>query len=79
MDCDFILLIGTNPRFEATIVNARIRKSYLNNNTNIVSVNNVGDLTYPYRSLDGKTKTIKDIFQGNHSVSNEIINSNQFE
>ena len=74
-DSDFILLIGTNPRFEATIVNARIRKSYLNNNTKIVSVNNVGDLTYPYKSLDGKTKTIKDIFEGNHSVSNEIISS----
>ena len=74
-DSDFILLIGTNPRFEATIVNARIRKSFLNNNTKIVSVNNVGDLTYPYKSLDGKTKTIKDIFEGNHSVSNEIISS----
>ena len=74
-DSDFILLIGTNPRFEATIVNARIRKSYLNNNTKIVSVNNVGDLTYPYKSLDGKTKTIKDIFEGNHSISNEIISS----
>ena len=74
-DSDFILLIGTNPRFEATIVNARIRKSYLNNNTKIVSVNNVGDLTYPYKSLDGKTKTIKDIFEGNHNVSNEIISS----
>ena len=74
-DSDFILLIGTNPRFEATIVNARIRKSYLNNNTKIVSVNNVGDLTYPYKSLDGKTKTIKNIFEGNHSISNEIISS----
>ena len=26
-DSDFILLIGTNPRLEATILNARIRKS----------------------------------------------------
>ena len=74
-DTDFILLIGTNPRFEATIVNARIRKSYLSKNTKIVSINNVGDLTYPYESLDGKTKTIKDIFKGNHSISNEIISS----
>ncbi len=74
-DSDFILLIGTNPRFEATIVNARIRKSYLTNNTKVVSVNNVGDLTYPYKNLDGKTKTIKDIFEGNHSVANDIISS----
>ena len=40
-----------------------------------MSVNNVGDLTYPYKSLDGKTKTIKDIFEGNHGISNEIISS----
>ena len=35
-EADIILLIGTNPRFEATMLNARIRKSYLNNNTKII-------------------------------------------
>ena len=30
-ETDLILLVGTNPRFEATMVNARIRKAYLNN------------------------------------------------
>ncbi len=30
-ESDLILLIGTNPRFEATMLNARIRKAYLNN------------------------------------------------
>ena len=44
----FILLIGTNPRYEATILNARIRKAYLKNKTKIISLNDVGDLTYPY-------------------------------
>ena len=39
----------SNPRYEATILNARIRKSYLNNNTKIISLNDVGDLTYPYK------------------------------
>ena len=29
-DSDLILLVGSNPRHEATILNARIRKSYLN-------------------------------------------------
>ena len=32
-ETDYIFLIGTNPRFEATILNARIRKGYLKNNT----------------------------------------------
>ena len=72
-ESDFIFLIGTNPRFEATILNARIRKSYLNNNTKIVSLNDLGDLTYPYESLDGQTQTLKDIFDGNHNISKQII------
>ena len=28
-ESDFILLVGTNPRLEATILNARIRKNYV--------------------------------------------------
>ena len=76
-ETDLILLLGTNPRFEATIINARIRKAYLNKNPKIISINNIGDLTYPYQSLDGKTQTIKDIFEGNHNVSQDIIKSNK--
>ncbi|MDC0943650.1 NADH-quinone oxidoreductase subunit NuoG [Candidatus Pelagibacter sp.] len=76
-DSDFIFLIGTNPRFEATILNARIRKSYLNNNTKIVSLNDLGDLTYPYEGLDGETQTLKDIFDGNHNISKQIISANK--
>jgi NADH-quinone oxidoreductase subunit G len=75
-ESDLIFLIGTNPRYEATILNARIRKSYLNNNTKIISLNDLGDLTYPYESLDGKTKTLKEIFNGNHEISKKIISAN---
>ena len=74
-DSDLILLIGTNPRFEATMVNARIRKAYLNNNTKIISLNDVGDLTYTYEFLDGKTQTIKDIAENKIEVSKKIIDS----
>ncbi len=72
-EADLILLIGTNPRYEATIVNARIRKAFVNNNTKIVSLNDVGDLTYDYQCLNGKTKTIKDIFDNNDELSKQII------
>jgi NADH-quinone oxidoreductase subunit G len=74
-EADIILLVGTNPRFEATMVNARIRKAYLNNNVKIISLNNVGDLTYPYKSLDGKTQTLKDIAENNNDVSKNILDS----
>ena len=76
-ESDLILLIGANPRFEATILNARIRKAYLNNKTKVISLNNQGDLTYPYDFLDGKTQTIKDIIENNHQISKKILNSNK--
>ena len=72
-ESDLILLIGTNPRFEATMLNARIRKAYLKNKVKIVSLNNLGDLTYPYKSLDGKTQTIKDIFENKNELTKEVI------
>jgi NADH-quinone oxidoreductase subunit G len=72
-ESDLIFLIGTNPRYEATILNARIRKSFLNNNTKVISLNDLGDLTFPYESLDGQTQTLKDIFDGNHEISKKII------
>ena len=71
-EADFILLIGSNPRYEATILNARIRKSYLNNKTRIISLNDVGDLTYPYESLDGNIENIKNIAEDRHEISKLI-------
>ena len=74
-ESDLIILVGTNPRFEATILNSRIRKTYLKNKTTIYSIGDVGDLTYPYTILDNNTKVIKDIVSNKHKVSNKIINA----
>ncbi len=74
-DSDFIFLVGSNPRYEATLLNARIRKAYLKNKTKIISLNNVGDLTYPYEYLNGLSETIKNIVEDNHEVSNLIKQS----
>ena len=76
-ESDFILLIGTNPRFEATMLNARIRKAYLSNKTKIVSLNDLGDLTYPYEFLDGSTQTLNDIIENKNNISKDIINSSK--
>ena len=74
-EADFILLIGTNPRYEATILNARIRKAYLKNKTKIISLNDVGDLTYPYQSLNADIKEIQNITEDDHEISNLIKNA----
>ena len=74
-DSDLIILIGTNPRFEATILNTRIRKSYLLNKTEIFSFGNIGDLTYPYEVIENKTNVLKEIINNNNKLSEKIINS----
>jgi len=74
-DSDFILLIGTNPRLEATILNARIRKSYLKNKMNIFSIGDPGDLTYPYKVIGNTTSIIKEIASGNHKIAEMIKRS----
>lgn len=62
---DLILLIATNPRQEAPLVNARIRKRHLrSHSTNQLNIGLVGpavSLTYPYDHLGQTAKTIKEI------------------
>ncbi len=45
------MLIGTNPRREAAVLNARIRKRYLKGNVAIGMIGEKADLTYPYYYL----------------------------
>ena len=45
-ESDLILLVGTNPRHEATMLNARIRKVFSQKKIPIFSIGNPGDLTY---------------------------------
>ena len=74
-DSDLILLVGTNPRLEATILNARIRKAHIKNKTEIYSIGNPGDLTYPYKEAGFSTSIIKEIASGTHEISTKIKRS----
>ncbi|MGH1455386.1 MAG: NADH-quinone oxidoreductase subunit NuoG [Alphaproteobacteria bacterium] len=47
-ECDALLIIGCNPRHEATLVNARIRKNWLEKKIPISVIGEDVDLTYPY-------------------------------
>jgi NADH dehydrogenase/NADH:ubiquinone oxidoreductase subunit G len=47
-EADVILLVGTNPRFEAPLFNARIRKCFLYNDLQIASIGPNLDLKYEY-------------------------------
>jgi len=73
-ESDLILLIGTNPRHEATIVNARIRKAFIKNKTPVYSIGNPGDLTYDYVSRGDNVNDIKNIFEGKSEINKKLKN-----
>ncbi len=74
-ESDLILLVGTNPRLEATILNARIRKAYVKNQIKIYSIGDPGDLTYPCEYLGSSTSIIKEILSGSNKISEKIKKS----
>jgi NADH dehydrogenase/NADH:ubiquinone oxidoreductase subunit G len=47
-EADLVLLVGTNPRFEAPLLNSRIRKSYLHNDLEVAVIGPKINLTYDY-------------------------------
>ncbi len=74
-DSDLILLVGTNPRHEASILNARIRKTYVQKKIPIFSIGNPGDLTYEYEIIGDSTDDIKKIFSKEHNFSKKILSA----
>ena len=46
-DADAILLVGTNPRHEAPLINTRIRKTWVEGSLEIGLIGEAADLTYP--------------------------------
>lgn len=72
---DVILLVGTNPRWEAPVINARIRKRYLKGGLKVASVGGVGDLTYPVEMLGAGPETLADLAKGGHSFADALKNA----
>jgi NADH-quinone oxidoreductase subunit G len=50
-EVDAILLVGTNPRFEAPVLNARLRRRWLAGDLAVGLVGEAADLTYDYEHL----------------------------
>ncbi len=72
---DLIILIGTNPRHEATMLNARIRKAFVQKNIPIFSIGDPGDLTYEYKNIGNSTVDIKKIFSKEEEISKKLCSS----
>ncbi|EXL09915.1 NADH-quinone oxidoreductase subunit NuoG [Aquamicrobium defluvii] len=64
-NADAILIVGANPRFEASVLNARIRKRFRAGPLPIGVIGEFGDLRYDYEALGAGPDALKDIAGGN--------------
>jgi NADH-quinone oxidoreductase subunit G len=69
---DAILLVGTNPRLEAPVLNARIRKMWLTGRLKIGVVGEAVDLTYDYAHLGAGAASLSDLIAGKHSFAEAL-------
>ena len=71
-DTDFILLIGANPRHEAAVMNARIRRRWLDDGLEVARIGTPVDLTYPVAELGDDASILTEIAAGDHPVSRKL-------
>ena len=74
-ESDLILLIGCNPRYEATMVNARIKKMCSKYKSLVYSIGDPGDLTYDYEVIGDNTEVINDLINNKNEFSKKFLNS----
>ncbi|MBX3537983.1 MAG: NADH-quinone oxidoreductase subunit NuoG [Chelatococcus sp.] len=68
-DADAILIVGSNPRIEGAVLNARIRKRWRSGPVAIGLIGEAVDLTYPYDYLGAGPATLADLVKGDHSFA----------
>jgi len=72
---DAALLIGTDPRWEAPLINARLRKRYLARGFKVAAIGPELDLTYPVAQLGAGPDILAAIASGQHEWSGVLQNA----
>lgn len=71
-EADLVLLIGTNPRYEAPILNARLRKGWIHNELDVGVLGPAVDLSYDYEHLGDSTEALQKLGDGTHPFAKKL-------
>ncbi len=69
---DALLIVGSNPRYEAAVLNARIRKRWRRGGFPIGVIGEAGELRYNYEYLGSGPETLSDLANGSHSFIEKL-------
>jgi NADH-quinone oxidoreductase subunit G len=72
---DAVLLVGCNPRLEASVLNARIRKGWRSQRLKVGLIGEAVDLTYDYDYLGAGPQTLTEVAAGRHAFSDVLKNA----
>ncbi len=73
---DLCLILGSNIRYDAPIINARIRKTSLQKKYPVFCLGEANNLNYTYENLGNNIKVLEDILNGNHKIVKAIKEAN---
>ncbi|MGB8400684.1 NADH-quinone oxidoreductase subunit NuoG [Bradyrhizobium sp.] len=74
---DALLIIGSNPRKEAAVLNARIRKRWRSGQLRIGVIGARAELTYDYDHIGAGTDSLTDLAAGKHSFADVLKGANK--
>jgi NADH-quinone oxidoreductase subunit G len=69
---DALLIVGSNPRREAAVLNARIRKRWRSGQLKIGLIGPKAELTYDHEYLGAGTDSLSDLAAGKHSFADVL-------
>jgi NADH-quinone oxidoreductase subunit G len=71
-DADALLIVGSNPRLEAAVLNARIRRNWLATQMPIGVIGQDADLTYATQWLGDDTTVLDELLAGKHKFAAKL-------
>ena len=74
-EADVVLLVGSNPRWEAPLINARIRKRFLTGELQVFGVGTPHDLSYETTWVGAGPQTLTDILDGRTAAADALRNA----
>jgi NADH-quinone oxidoreductase subunit G len=74
-EADALLIVGSNPRHEAPLINARIRKRYLAGGFAVASIGAVADLTYKVEQIGTSAADLAGLLDGSNAFAATLANA----
>ncbi|MGF9562263.1 NADH-quinone oxidoreductase subunit NuoG [Neorhizobium sp. JUb45] len=69
---DALLIVGSNPRFEAAVLNARIRKRFRRGNFPIGLIGEAGEMRWDYEYLGAGPDTLTDLVENGNAFIDKL-------